>query len=117
MVGLRHVLAEEAGLTDPPRNGPIGGHVGGLGKTRPGRPISVQAMAHRLDLPGLKAALDDWPAETPTGGAQRDRLQLALVRAVTTSRFIRFVDGANSSGRPGDRDAVPITRSRQAAER
>lgn len=75
------------------------------------------AMAHRLDLRGLKAALDDWPAETPTGGAQRDRLQLALVRAVTTSRFIRFVDGANSSGRPGDRDAVPITRSRQAAER
>lgn len=75
------------------------------------------AMAHRFDLPGLKAALDDWPAETPTGGAQRDRLQMALVRAVTTSRFIRFAEGTNSHGRSGSQDVVPIARSAQAAER
>ena len=52
-------------------------------------------MAHRLDLGKLKAALDDWPAETPIGGPLSQMLNLALPRALATARFIRFVEGRN----------------------
>ncbi|WP_404368826.1 asparagine synthase-related protein [Sphingomonas sp. MMS24-J45] len=52
-------------------------------------------MAHRLNVPSLRAALDDWPSETPVGDPRGERLMLALTRAVSTARFIRFVDGAN----------------------
>jgi asparagine synthase (glutamine-hydrolysing) len=57
-------------------------------------------MARRLNLPSLKSALDAWPAETPLQ-VDRDeraiaqRLELAVGRAVTTARFIRYVEGAN----------------------
>lgn len=54
------------------------------------------AMARRLNLPSLKAALDNWPAETPLDSETAQRLQLALTRAVSTARFIRFVEGSNA---------------------
>jgi hypothetical protein len=55
---------------------------------------SDPAMANRLNLPGMAAALADWPATTPDG-AQSERLQLAVSRGLTTARFIRYVEGRN----------------------
>lgn len=54
------------------------------------------AMAHRFDLPSLRTALDDLPTETPVEGAPLRRLNLALNRAIATTRFIRYVEGGNS---------------------
>jgi asparagine synthase (glutamine-hydrolysing) len=58
------------------------------------------AMARRFDLPNLKAALNNWPAETPLQAnieerALAQRLELAVARAVTTARFIQYVEGKN----------------------
>jgi asparagine synthase (glutamine-hydrolysing) len=52
-------------------------------------------MAKRFDLPGLAAALSDWPEKTPDG-QRLERLQLAVGRALTTARFIRYVEGRNA---------------------
>jgi asparagine synthase (glutamine-hydrolysing) len=57
-------------------------------------------MARRFNLPSLKAALDDWPAETPLQANIEERelaqrLELAVARAVTTARFIQYVEGRN----------------------
>jgi len=61
---------------------------------------SDPVMARRLNLPSLKSALDDWPAETPLPGegkerAHAQRLELAVSRAITTARFIHYVEGKN----------------------
>ena len=53
------------------------------------------AMAQRFNVPHLREALAAWPNCTPEG-TQREILQLALPRALATSRFIRFVEGTNS---------------------
>jgi asparagine synthase (glutamine-hydrolysing) len=53
------------------------------------------AMASRLDLPGLRAALVAWQAGTPFTTTQNAILRLALPRAISTARFIRYVEGAN----------------------
>lgn len=52
-------------------------------------------MAKRLDLPSLKAALEDWPKETPLTSETTSRIMLAVSRGLTTARFIRFVEGRN----------------------
>lgn len=57
-------------------------------------------MARRFNLPSLKAALADWPAETPLQANIEERelaqrLELAVARAVTTARFIQYVEGKN----------------------
>ena len=54
------------------------------------------AMAHRLNLPSLKKALDDWPSETPLGTPLAYRLQLAVSRGLATTRFINYVEGKNT---------------------
>ncbi len=51
-------------------------------------------MARRFDLDRLGDALAAWPTRTPDGAA-RQRLQLALPRALATARFIHFVEGTN----------------------
>lgn len=61
-------------------------------------------MAHRLDLLGLKAALDDWPTPSPTIRTERDRLRMALVQTLAAMRLIRFAKGTNSLGRADDQD-------------
>ncbi len=54
------------------------------------------AMAAMLNLPRLRAALDKWPAQTPIDdGPASFTLQLALTRALSTARFIRYVEGTN----------------------
>lgn len=54
----------------------------------------VPELAEMLDFPRLKAALDDWPDETPIG-ADALALQVALTRGLTTARFINYVAGRN----------------------
>jgi asparagine synthase (glutamine-hydrolysing) len=53
-------------------------------------------MAKRFDLPKMKAALVDWPEQTPIDGEPSTRiLKLTLPRALAAARFIRYVEGAN----------------------
>jgi asparagine synthase (glutamine-hydrolysing) len=59
------------------------------------RAAADAGLAQVLDTGRLGKALDAWPDETPSG-AQRDLLQLALPRALTTARFIRSVHGTNA---------------------
>jgi asparagine synthase (glutamine-hydrolysing) len=54
------------------------------------------AMAQRLDLPRMKAALANWPTETPVSDeASANILHYGLPRALVTARYIRFVEGRN----------------------
>jgi asparagine synthase (glutamine-hydrolysing) len=52
-------------------------------------------LAERLDLAGLRHALETMPDETPLDSPEAFRLQLALPRALSAARFHRFVDGRN----------------------
>ncbi|MFM5918263.1 MAG: asparagine synthase-related protein [Novosphingobium sp.] len=51
-------------------------------------------LAEMLDFPRLKAALDDWPSETPIGEDALP-LQVAVTRGLTAARFINYVSGRN----------------------
>jgi asparagine synthase (glutamine-hydrolysing) len=54
-------------------------------------------MVAMLDLPRLRRALENWPDETPIGdGPIEQTLQLALTRALSTARFVRYVEGKNA---------------------
>ena len=53
------------------------------------------AMARRLDIKGLALIMDQWLAGTKLDENSLQRLKLALPRALTTARFIRFVEGSN----------------------
>ena len=53
------------------------------------------AMAHRLNLPMLRRALQDWPAETPIEGRANIQLMQAVPRAIGAARFIRYHQGQN----------------------
>jgi asparagine synthase (glutamine-hydrolysing) len=56
------------------------------------------AMAARFDLPRLRAALDTWDGKRPGHGTpELNLLQAALPRALTTARFIRFIEGRNTA--------------------
>lgn len=52
-------------------------------------------LAERIDLAGLREALEHLPDETPLDSPAGFRLQLALPRAVSTARFYRHVSGRN----------------------
>ena len=54
----------------------------------------VPELAEMLDFPRLKAALDDWPAQTPIG-EDALALQIAVTRGLTQARFINYVTGRN----------------------
>lgn len=54
----------------------------------------VPDMAEMLDIPRLIAALDAWPAETPTG-MEGLELQIAVTRGITVARFIKWAEGRN----------------------
>ncbi|GAB5447458.1 MAG: asparagine synthetase B family protein [Gymnodinialimonas sp.] len=54
-------------------------------------------MAEMLNLPRLRRMLENWPDETPTSPSDPNAsLHLALTRALTTARFIKYVKGGNS---------------------
>ena len=52
-------------------------------------------LAKRIDFAGLRAALIDFPAQTPLKDPEEYRLMLALPRAMTTARFVRYTRGTN----------------------
>lgn len=55
-----------------------------------------EESAKRIDIAKLRDALNRWPDETPVGNSEMVHLlQLALPRALTTARFIRYVQGKN----------------------
>lgn len=52
-------------------------------------------MTKRLNLRVLSQALENWPTVTPIGSPAADVAQHALARALTTARFIRYIEGKN----------------------
>jgi asparagine synthase (glutamine-hydrolysing) len=72
----------------------MGRDLGAL-KAEIGRLSRDPVMAKRLNLSGLATALDNWPAQMPLDRATSTQLQLAVSRAITTARFIHYVEGRN----------------------
>lgn len=52
-------------------------------------------LARMLDIPRLRAALDNWPDETEVDWQKTHAPQLAVPAALLTARFIKFVEGRN----------------------
>ena len=55
-----------------------------------------ERIASMLDLPRLRAALEDWPAQSPIDRQESGPRQHTLTRALLAARFINFVEGRNS---------------------
>jgi asparagine synthase (glutamine-hydrolysing) len=55
----------------------------------------VPLAAEMLDLPRLRAMLDDWPADAAAAQSMRFPLADMLTRAIQVGRFLRWVDGGN----------------------
>lgn len=54
-------------------------------------------MSAMLNLPRLRKALDEWPAETPVDDIEiLQTIQLALSRGLSTARFVRYFEGTNA---------------------
>lgn len=53
------------------------------------------AMAARFDLIGLRKDLAEWNGSSPSEARLASRLEHAIPRALTTARFIRFVEQRN----------------------
>ncbi len=54
-----------------------------------------EKMAEMLDLPRLRAALEDWPEHTVTDRFQSLSREMAVPRGLLTARFINYVEGRN----------------------
>ncbi|MCL6697381.1 asparagine synthase-related protein [Sphingomonas sp. NSE70-1] len=54
-----------------------------------------ERMAEMLDLPRLRAALEDWPEDTETDPQQFFAREFAVPRGLLTARFIDYVEGRN----------------------
>jgi len=54
-----------------------------------------ERMASMLDLPRLRAALEDWPEKNPIDRQQSGPRQHTLTRALLAARFIRYFEGRN----------------------
>jgi asparagine synthase (glutamine-hydrolysing) len=54
-----------------------------------------ERIASMLDLPRLKAALEDWPDQTETDPQKYFSRELAVPRGLLTARFIKYVEGRN----------------------
>jgi hypothetical protein len=49
-----------------------------------------------LDLPRLRAALEDWPESTETEPDKFLGAQLAVPAALAIARFVNYVEGRNA---------------------
>ena len=55
-----------------------------------------ERMAAMLDLPRLRAALENWPDQTETRPAEiLSAPEFAVPRGLLTARFIKYVEGRN----------------------
>ena len=55
-----------------------------------------ERMAAMLDLPRLRAALEDWPEETETDPQQFYVREMAVPRGLLTARFVNYIEGRNA---------------------
>jgi asparagine synthase (glutamine-hydrolysing) len=55
----------------------------------------VPLAAEMLDLPRLKALVDNWPADGAAANVNRLDYEYFLTRAIHMGRFIRWLDGGN----------------------
>ena len=58
---------------------------------------TMSGLATMLDLPRLRAALEDWPDETEIDPQQYYMREFAVPRGLLTARFINYVEGRNTS--------------------
>jgi asparagine synthase (glutamine-hydrolysing) len=56
-----------------------------------------ERIASMLDLPRLRAALEDWPEETETDLSKLYAPEFAVPRGLLTARFVNYVEGRNIS--------------------
>ena len=56
---------------------------------------SDSRLAPILDIPRLRAALEEWPEQTATDPQEFMPREFAIPRAVLTARFINYVEGRN----------------------
>lgn len=54
-----------------------------------------ERCADMLDLPRLRAVLEDWPEQTETDPQKYAPRQFAVPRALLTGRFVNYVEGRN----------------------
>ena len=59
------------------------------------RLASDERFTAMLDVPRLKAVLEDWPEQTETDPNRYAPRQFAVPRALLTARFINYVEGRN----------------------
>lgn len=52
-------------------------------------------LGYMLDIPRLRAALEDWPDRTPTDPHKAFAAQLAVPAALVAARFVNYVEGRN----------------------
>jgi asparagine synthase (glutamine-hydrolysing) len=55
----------------------------------------VPMAAAMLDLPRLKALVDDWPKDAASANEHRYEYESLLTRGVHMGRFLRWMDGGN----------------------
>ena len=55
-----------------------------------------ERMAEMLDLPRLRAALEDWPDQTEIDPQQFYAREFAVPRGLLTARFVNYVEGRNA---------------------
>lgn len=55
-----------------------------------------ERMAKMLDIPRLRAALEDWPDQTETDPQRYYAREFAVPRGLLTARFIKYVEGRNN---------------------
>lgn len=58
---------------------------------------SDKRMAAMLDLPRLRASLEDWPRETEIDPRIYSAREFTVPRALLTARFINYVEGRNAA--------------------
>lgn len=56
---------------------------------------SDEGLAAMLDVPRLRAALEDWPSETEIDPQKYSVREFAVPRGLLTARFIKYVEGRN----------------------
>jgi asparagine synthase (glutamine-hydrolysing) len=54
-----------------------------------------ERMAAMLDLPRLRAALENWPEQTETNAQKYYTHEFAVPRALLTARFVNYIEGRN----------------------
>ena len=60
-----------------------------------GRLEEDKQLSEMLDLPRMRAALEDWPTQTETDRHKALAREMAVPRALLTARFVKFVEGRN----------------------